>query len=33
MHAFEGYTAKLLKATAVWKVHIDAISGKRRKRP
>jgi nitroimidazol reductase NimA-like FMN-containing flavoprotein (pyridoxamine 5'-phosphate oxidase superfamily) len=31
MAAFDGYVAKLLTATAVWRIHIDSISGKRRK--
>jgi nitroimidazol reductase NimA-like FMN-containing flavoprotein (pyridoxamine 5'-phosphate oxidase superfamily) len=33
MAAFDAYTAKLLPATGVWEIHIDRISGKRRKLP
>jgi nitroimidazol reductase NimA-like FMN-containing flavoprotein (pyridoxamine 5'-phosphate oxidase superfamily) len=33
MHTFEEYTAKLFAMTAVWKIHIDSITGKRRKHP
>ena len=31
MAAFDEYTAQRLEATAVWKIHIDEISGKGRK--
>jgi nitroimidazol reductase NimA-like FMN-containing flavoprotein (pyridoxamine 5'-phosphate oxidase superfamily) len=33
MAAFEGAIARQLGATAIWKIHIDEISGKRRKEP
>lgn len=33
MHAFDGEIAKFLKVTGVWKIHIDEITGKRRKQP
>jgi len=33
MHAFENEAAQLLSRTAVWKIHIDEITGKQRKQP
>ncbi|MCL1927948.1 MAG: pyridoxamine 5'-phosphate oxidase family protein [Treponema sp.] len=33
MHAFENEAAQMLSRTAVWKIHIDEITGKRRKYP
>jgi nitroimidazol reductase NimA-like FMN-containing flavoprotein (pyridoxamine 5'-phosphate oxidase superfamily) len=33
MHAFRAETDKMLGRTGVWKIHIEKISGKRRKRP
>jgi nitroimidazol reductase NimA-like FMN-containing flavoprotein (pyridoxamine 5'-phosphate oxidase superfamily) len=33
MQAFEDETARMLKVTRVWKIHIDEITGKRRKKP
>ena len=33
MHAFDGEIAALLDRTGVWKIHIEDISGKRRKKP
>ena len=33
MHAFEEEANKMLSRTGVWKIHIDEITGKRRKLP
>ena len=33
MHAFDNEASQMLARTAVWKIHIDEITGKRRKKP
>ena len=33
MHAFDNEASNMLARTAVWKIHIDEITGKRRKKP
>lgn len=33
MHTFDEYAGRMVAKTGVWKIHIDEITGKRRKKP